>query len=280
MTMSLDEAIETLRNDPCHAATVTDSYFDGEPLDAARRFAGSEEFRAVLQLLEDDVQAKTIIDLGAGRGIASYAFAMSGARSVIAIEPDSSPLVGYGAIKRLPAELPIRPVAARGESLPIRSGSVDVVFARQVLHHIPDLSGVMRECARVLTPGGTLLATREHVVDDEAQLREFLRNHPVHSLAGGENAYPLPSYVNAISAYLSEIRVLGPWDSVINAFPAVRSEEELRSYHRTVLERRFGPVGSALARMPLARTLVWRHLRRPIPGRMYTFLARRAVARG
>jgi hypothetical protein len=37
-----------------------------------------------------------------------------------------------------------------------------------------------------------LLATREHVVDDPAQHAEFLARHPVHQLAGGENAFSLP----------------------------------------------------------------------------------------
>jgi SAM-dependent methyltransferase len=39
------------------------------------------------------------------------------------------------------------------------SNSFDVVFTLEVLEHIPDLSAAMREMARVLAPGGMMLAT-------------------------------------------------------------------------------------------------------------------------
>jgi hypothetical protein len=93
----------------------------------------------------------------------------------------------------------------------------------------------------VLKQGGVFMATREHVVDDGAQLARFLRRHPVHRLAGGEHAYSLDRYLNAIrAAGLSVEAILGPWDSVINAFPIARSEDELRDLPRTVRRLRPG----------------------------------------
>lgn len=48
-------------------------------------------------------------------------------------------------------------VRSIGESLPVRDGAFDLVWARDVLVHVPDLAGCFREMARVLRPGGAVL---------------------------------------------------------------------------------------------------------------------------
>lgn len=49
-------------------------------------------------------------------------------------------------------------VRADARRLPLPDGSVDVVVAGEVLEHVPDLPAVVAELARVLRPGGTLVA--------------------------------------------------------------------------------------------------------------------------
>ena len=73
-------------------------------------------------------------------------------------------------------------------ALPIADDSVDLVYSRQVLHHAVDLDRFVAEVARILRPGGTLLACREHVVDDDGQKQAFLAAHPVNRLAGVRSA--------------------------------------------------------------------------------------------
>lgn len=51
------------------------------------------------------------------------------------------------------AELTIRP----GEPLDLAAGSADVVLSSQVLEHVVDPAGYLRECHRVLAPDGHLL---------------------------------------------------------------------------------------------------------------------------
>lgn len=47
---------------------------------------------------------------------------------------------------------------ASATELPIATGSVDVAYSFKVLAHIPDIAGAMREMARVVRPGGYVLA--------------------------------------------------------------------------------------------------------------------------
>lgn len=274
--ISLDEAVDRLRADPRYASVIREAYLDVDLFDAASRFRQSGEFAEVLKLVGGSVAGQRVLDLGAGRGIASFAFGREAPRAVYALDPDPSSELGWGASARLARGLPIRVLGGVGEALPLRNEAVDIAYTRQVLHHTSDLFGTLRECARVLKGDGLLVATREHVVDDEDQLRRFLRDHPIHQLAGGENAYRLDEYVAAIkSAGLEMLQILGPWDSVVNAFPAVESNGELERYPGQLLRLKFGTVGDLIARWPGIDRLIWRRLKRPVPGRLYSFLARK-----
>jgi SAM-dependent methyltransferase len=158
-----------------------------------------------------------------------------------------------------------------GEEIPLQGGSVDLVYARQVLHHAASLPEMIKECARVLSPGGILFACREHVADNEAQRQKFLKSHPTQAPVGGENAFKLSEYRGA---GLSLELVLGPFDSVINAYPGARNSEEVARLPAVILRRKLGLAGAALAYLPVATGAVrWLLRRRPTPGRLYSFLA-------
>lgn len=275
--ITIDEAVRKFRSDPQYADLVRDAYFDRDVTASTKRFAESGEFAEVLKILGHRVQGATVVDLGAGTGIASYAFAQNGAKKVYAIEPDSSDEVGRGAIRRWCENSPIELVDAFAERLPLENASIDIFYGRQVLHHIHDLPAAMREAYRVLKPGGLFMACREHVVDDEHQLAVFLEHHPMHQLAGGENAYSLAMYISAIRASNLQLNlVLAPLDSVINAFPEIHSNEQLPALQRQILRRKLGLLGVIAAELPVVNKWLWR-LRKPAPGRLYSFVAARSL---
>jgi SAM-dependent methyltransferase len=275
-TVSVDDAVRQLRNDPAYAELVRDAYLGRDVEDSAQRFLQSAEFVEVRRLLGASLEGAEVLDVGAGTGIASLALLNSGARRVIALEPDASDEVGRGAIARLDAERRIEVLDAFGEAIPLEDATVDIVYARQLMHHAEDLPRLVSECARVLRPGGVMVACREHVVDDAVELEAFLDAHPIHQLAGGENAYSLPEYLQALEAAdLTIQKVLGPWDSIINAFPLARSRSELDNYARDALKRRFGALGALMGFIPGMQVLVRTRVQRRIPGRLYTFLARK-----
>jgi ubiquinone/menaquinone biosynthesis C-methylase UbiE len=68
-----------------------------------------------------------------------------------------------------------------------------------VLHHARDLKQLCAEVARVLKPGGTFIAIRDHMLHRKSDLNAFLDAHPLHNLYGGENAYLYREYSDALS---------------------------------------------------------------------------------
>src|ERR1700722_11476894 len=205
-----ENAVIWLRDQPNHCRLVLDAFYDDPLIAAAERYFGSSEWQAISQLLGG--RTGRALDVGAGRGIASYALAREGFE-VTSLEPDSSAIVGAAAIRGLAAEadLPIGVVEEFSERLPFTDGLFDVVFARAVLHHTYDLDLACTELYRVLRPGGIMIAAREHVISKQADLQPFLDAHPLHHLYGGEHAFLLDRYVGALtSAGFCPLEILSP----------------------------------------------------------------------
>ena len=272
-----EQAVIYLQSLPEYKQLIIDAYLDENPIEAVERYAESEEFQEVISLLRKTGHANgRLLDIGAGNGIASFAFATQG-YEVFALEPDKSLMVGAGAIQRVMLEksVNISLIGEYGENILLPDSSVDVIFARQVLHHARSLPKMCEEIYRVLKPGGCLLAIREHVVSNEKQLGQFLRNHPLHSMYGGENAYRLKEYVSALKkAGFTNVSRLGPFDTVINYAPL--STEDFHGLYTNKLHR-FLPLKftKALVYYPLTRTFLMKMASIIVksPGRLYSFIA-------
>jgi len=275
-----EAAVSWLRTQPDQRQLVLDAFYDDPLICAAKRYFESTEWIAVSRLLQGRIGRA--LDVGAGRGIASYALGRAGFL-VTALEPDPSPVVGAAAIRKLAADadLPIEVVEEFSERLPFPDASFDVVFARAVLHHTRDLKSACLEMHRVLKPGGIFIAAREHVISREADLDKFLRQHPLHHLYGGEHAFLLKRYIEALDAAgFAQVQVLSPLKSSINLFP--NTLESLRARVITKLSQKFsaGPLWRTMlgsnALFEAMLSLAERFDNRP--GRLYSFVAHKAAA--
>lgn len=95
-----------------------------------------------------------VVDAGSGEGYGAARLRTCGARAVVALEYD--PAAAAHAAARYPGLVSVR---ANLVALPLGAGSADVIVSLQVIEHLWDLAGFLRDCRRVLRPGGLLAVT-------------------------------------------------------------------------------------------------------------------------
>jgi ubiquinone/menaquinone biosynthesis C-methylase UbiE len=109
------------------------------------------ENRFILKQL-GDVRGKYLLDLGCGAGENSVYFASQGARCVAA---DYSPGMVEVALKLAEANgVEVTGQVTNAMAMQFPDNTFDIVYASNLLHHIPDPSLTIREAHRILKPGG------------------------------------------------------------------------------------------------------------------------------
>lgn len=100
-----------------------------------------------------DAAPRRILDLGCGTGRFSDALAVRFDAEVTGLDP-SQKMLDRAREKR--CEGTVRYQLARAEAMPLRSGSIDVIFMSMSFHHFADHGAAANECRRVLHKGGTV----------------------------------------------------------------------------------------------------------------------------
>jgi ubiquinone/menaquinone biosynthesis C-methylase UbiE len=101
-----------------------------------------------------DVSGKRLLDLGCGAGENSVYFARKGARCTAT---DYSPRMLEKALKLAAANgVQIEGRTMNAMEIEFPTDTFDIVYAANVLHHVPDPLTTLREIHRVLKPGGKL----------------------------------------------------------------------------------------------------------------------------
>jgi ubiquinone/menaquinone biosynthesis C-methylase UbiE/biotin operon repressor len=130
-------------------------YFDELAGKFGRQYVPGRSWKGIAEALIRLMPPMVIADLGAGEGTISQLMAER-AKKVIAID-NSERMVEFGselARKHGISNLEYR--LGDLEDVPIRSGTVDLAFLSQALHHAPHPERALGEAWRILKPGGRL----------------------------------------------------------------------------------------------------------------------------
>jgi len=100
------------------------------------------------------VRGAAVVEAGSGEGYGAAMLREAGARSVVALEYDDA-----SARHAHAAYTSVRTVRANLAMLPVATATADVLVTLQVVEHLWDLRGFLRDCARVLRPGGAMVVT-------------------------------------------------------------------------------------------------------------------------
>ena len=130
-----------------------------------------------VELVERYARGKDVLEVGCGTGlildrVAQFARDAPRHRPVGRHAREGAPRAGSHVAQ------------ASATELPIATASVDVAYSFKVLAHIPDIAGAMREMARVVRPGGCVLAefynarSLRRLVKARQAADRGLRDHP------------------------------------------------------------------------------------------------------
>ena len=130
-------------------------YFDELAGKFGRQYVPGRSWKGVAEALLRLMPPMVIADLGAGEGTISQLMAQR-AKKVIAID-NSEKMVEFGAeLARKHGIGNMEYRLGELEDVPIRSGTVDLAFLSQALHHARHPHRAVEEARRILKPGGRI----------------------------------------------------------------------------------------------------------------------------
>jgi ubiquinone/menaquinone biosynthesis C-methylase UbiE len=110
-----------------------------------------------------DPSGLRVIDIGCGGGIYARALIEMGAASVIGVDISEAMLVT--AREACAGISGLSFVQGEADAVPLPDGSADLILARGLIHHLPELDGFARELRRLMAPGGTAIIQDRTPVD-------------------------------------------------------------------------------------------------------------------
>lgn len=134
------------RNDPRQYDELADQWWRPSGAFAALHWLAAARARLVPPASRPGA---VLVDVGCGAGLLAPHIAGRGYRHV-GVDLVPSALAQAGAHG-------VRVLAGDATALPLPSGCSDVVVAGELLEHVTDLAGVVREVCRILRPGGRLV---------------------------------------------------------------------------------------------------------------------------
>ena len=140
--------------------------------------ADTRDVADLLDLIPAAEKQGRALDVATGGGHTALALARAGYTPVLG---DLAPAMLENAAKLLEEEgFTVESALFPAEEIPFPDASFRIVSCRVAPHHFTDVPAFVRECYRVLEPGGYLLIIDGSVVDDDPETAEWL--HEVEKL--------------------------------------------------------------------------------------------------
>jgi ubiquinone/menaquinone biosynthesis C-methylase UbiE len=111
------------------------------------------------------------LELGAGTGYFSLNLVADGVIGRATASDISAGMLGALRANAERLGLEVETVRSDAESLPFADASFELVIGHAVLHHLPDPGRALRECLRVVVPGGTVVFLGEPSVSGDLLAR-------------------------------------------------------------------------------------------------------------
>jgi len=221
------------------------------------------ENRFILKQL-GNLQGKYLLDLGCGAGENSVYFARQGANCVAA---DYSPGMVDVALKLAAAnQVQVEGKVVNAMAIDFPDNTFDVVYASNLLHHIPDPTLAIKEMHRILKPGG------------KACFWDPLRHNPVINVyrriatkVRTEDEMPLDiNIVNFVKSHFSQTQYDTFWIATLWIFLRFYLIEKVdpnkeRYWKKIIIEhtrlensyRRLEALDRQLKKLPLVKRFAW-----------------------
>jgi SAM-dependent methyltransferase len=184
------------------AYDVAGHYDDAYFADLAERYRKRNRFarRRIANVFSilPRLDGATLVDLGCGMGTFTVEAAARGARA-IGVDPAPAAVRAAAAVAAAEGQDGANFVRADAAALPLRDGCVDIVLAADLTEHLDDvtLARVLRDAARVLRPGGSLVlyTPDRHHLFERLRDRGIMQQDPSH--IGVRSAAELAAAVEA-----------------------------------------------------------------------------------
>jgi 2-polyprenyl-3-methyl-5-hydroxy-6-metoxy-1,4-benzoquinol methylase len=205
------DVIAILRALPDGEFIIKDNFLYEDANFALEQFCKSQEWHDTVVALKPRPGVR-VLDYGAGRCIASIAFACLGC-NVVAMDINASPEVGLGILQRGQVfnqyAINVQSVVGDGEHIPFEPDAFDIVYCREALHHAFNLKKLASNLVRVLKPGGRFFAYGDHRRPWWSSDEQFRRIHPAVKFGVNEHSYLKSEYRRALSrAGLQNVRIV------------------------------------------------------------------------
>jgi ubiquinone/menaquinone biosynthesis C-methylase UbiE len=147
-----------------------------------------------VELVERYARGKAVLEVGCGTGLLLHRTARFASR---ATGIDLS-----GGMLMKAQQRGLRVAQASATALPLATASVDVAYSFKVLAHIPDIQGALREMARVVRPGGWVLAEFYNARSLRRLIKAMKPPSPVSESNHDEHVFTRYDDARAIRGYL------------------------------------------------------------------------------